>query len=488
MSKYPWRVIIQFPIETHSNIPSCMKFLETYNEAKDLVESRESHERNLQAKGFVLMPGDIGYAKSRNSLYSSPSYFVSDPRESDIMTTTAKLIADRNQSELSSFEAHAVCFDRFVQSLDAHTKYRSISGYGNNLKNPYWGAAGMPMGRFAPKRYDDGVHSIRKSVTGSDLPSPRKIVQNVLLRADKVERTDKVPNMMGALLVVYLSNDMAHTTPVEAANEDETIRCCSSGNKNVLSPDLLHSACAPISVGADDPFHSQGDVRCLNMIRSELAMPADSIAYGEIMNQATAFIDHSVVYGTDESQSRRIRSFENGKINMDKHNFFPVDGYGRYLETAKRLIIIPISALWPSFFARNHNKVAEELSRVNPRLNDEELFQEARRFNIAIFQHMVLGSGTIIDAVFRRKVNETYKDTTDPSISLEFITAAYRFLHFFAPSNLVLVDENEQVEEIPISDTIGRLDLLHYRYEDVIRGLIAAPLDFVQYSDEVRVL
>lgn len=99
------RVIIQFLIETRSNI----------DEAKELVESRESHQRNLEAKGFVLMPGDIGYAKSRNSLYSSPSYFVSDPRESDIMTTTAKLIADRNQSELSSFEAHAVCFDRFVE-------------------------------------------------------------------------------------------------------------------------------------------------------------------------------------------------------------------------------------------------------------------------------------------------------------------------------------------------------------------------------------
>lgn len=465
-----------------------MRFLETVNEADDLINSRENHEKNLQAKGFVMMDGDIGYAKTRNNLFSSPSYYYSDPRDSNILTKTAKLIADRNQSDLSSFESHATCFNRSNHERDAHTKYRSIDGFGNNLKKPFWGAAGTPMRRFGPKRYDDGVHSIRKSVTGSDLPSPRRIVQNVLLRAEKVSRDQKPPNMMGALLVVYLSNDMAHTTPVEAFDKDEIINCCSSGNKHVLSPDLSHSACLPISVGADDPFYSQDNIRCINMIRSEVGMSPETINYGEIMNRATSFIDHSVLYGTDESQSRRIRTFKNGKLNMDKFDFFPTDGHGRYLESSKRLIIIPISALWPSFFSRNHNKIAEELSRVNPRLNDEGLFQEARRFNIAIFQNMVLGSGTIIDAVFRRKVNETYKDTFDPSISLEFITAAYRFLHFFSPSNFTLVDQNDQFEEIPVSDTIGRIDLLYQRYDDVVRGLLKTALDFEQYSDEVTLI
>lgn len=113
-----------------------MKFLETVNEAEDLINSLENHEKNLQAKGFVMMDGDIGYAKSRSYLFSSPSYYYSDPKDSNIITKTAKLIAARNQSDLSSFQDHATCFGRSNHARNSHTKYRSIDGYGNNLKNP----------------------------------------------------------------------------------------------------------------------------------------------------------------------------------------------------------------------------------------------------------------------------------------------------------------------------------------------------------------
>ena len=41
------------------------------------------------------------------------------------------------------------------------------------------------------------------------------------------------------------------------------------------------------------------------------------------------------------------------------------------------------------YFVINHNYFASELAIVNPCWDDERLFREARKMNIAFYQHMI---------------------------------------------------------------------------------------------------
>lgn len=447
---------------------------------------RDQNERNLQLNGFVLEENDLEFFKSsKNNVdqFENAGSCNAKTTQANILNTAAKLIADRNQSMLRYFEIYASCLGRNEVQLEWHPKYRAINGYGNNLKHPHWGTPGAPFGRFGHKNYDDGVYSIRKSVTGSELPSPRKLVVDILLKAEKFPRTSTLPNTLINLLVLYVSHDLAHQVPTKAFESGERIRCCTSGNKGVLSPSLSNSACLPISIGEDDPFYK--NIRCLNMVRSEPASLPTKTQFGEVKNMATAFLDHSIIYGIDEEQTRKIRNYCGGKLKMGANNILPIDDKGKYVESSERLTVLtPFGAVWAVIFARNHNSLAGRLAFMNPHWNDEIIFQEARRINIAWLQHGVI-SGKIIENIFSKKINETYNENVDPSTTLEFNSAAYRFLHYFSQSDIPLMNTEGQTQSIPISDSLGRIDILENNYSDVFRGLSAQPLNFNQYSDEV---
>lgn len=49
----------------------------------------------------------------------------------------------------------------------------------------------------------------------------------------------------------------------------------------------------------------------------------------------------------------------------------------------------PPLAQWHSIFFRNHNRICELIAAQNPSWNDERLFKECRRINIAIYQHIL---------------------------------------------------------------------------------------------------
>ncbi|CAB3409040.1 unnamed protein product [Caenorhabditis bovis] len=54
-------------------------------------------------------------------------------------------------------------------------KYRSYTGHCNNIKKPRSGAAYEKLRRFLPADYGDGISSVRLSVSGNELASPRAL-------------------------------------------------------------------------------------------------------------------------------------------------------------------------------------------------------------------------------------------------------------------------------------------------------------------------
>jgi hypothetical protein len=77
---------------------------------------------------------------------------------------------------------------------------------------------------------------------------------------------------------------LGHQVPVDQVGTTTSTRCCSSGNAEVLSGDLSHSACLPLEIPDDDVFFSPAKVGCLNMVRSQIASSPADVQFGKLMS------------------------------------------------------------------------------------------------------------------------------------------------------------------------------------------------------------
>lgn len=140
------------------------------------------------------------------------SVYLSLHRQAASLFYDTILSFNYNTDVPSLFQNYSNCFlGPSVPSTQA--RFRSIDGSGNNLKNKLMGASFTSFGRFLNSQYGDNIYSIRKSITGDILPSPRTVVQKLFLN-NKVHLNsflthEKVPNTLAIFFGQYIAHDVA---------------------------------------------------------------------------------------------------------------------------------------------------------------------------------------------------------------------------------------------------------------------------------------
>jgi len=335
--------------------------------------------------------------------------------------------------------------------------YREADGTCNNLKHPAWGSSFQPFARYLAAEYDDGVSTIRKSVSGNNLPSPRKI--SIKIHKD-VSRPSSTITLMLMQWGQFLDHDLTATSTTRLFNHSVP-KCC--------HVEQSHPDCFPIEIDLDDPYFN-GTSTCMEFVRSSPS-PRHECALGprEQLNQLTSWLDGSVIYGSTEEDLRHLRLFKTGKLkyhNMpNRKSLLPELHHpheGECIVSSPRLFCFtagdgraneqPGLTAMHTIWLRQHNLIAEKLSLINPHWTEETAFQETRKIVIGMLQHITyreflpLVLGPAAAKVFELRLQRTgyfhgYNDSIDGTIPNSFGTAAFRFGHSLVQPRLHRCDE-----------------------------------------------
>ncbi|XP_040565059.1 uncharacterized protein [Lepeophtheirus salmonis] len=401
--------------------------------------------------------------------------------------------------------------DEQTLPCDHTTKYRTLTGWCNNLLFPEYGKSIRAFTRLLAPAYDDGLMSPRsRSVTGSPLPSPRLVSVNI-------HNDVSTPHVRYSLMMMqwgqFVDHDITHT-PVNSGFADSILEC-----KDCDAASRIHPECLPIPVPKGDPFYpsiniTTGKPFCLAFTRS---MPGQlTLGFREQMNQITSFADGSNVYGSDLCEMREIREMHGGRLNSTKQrhgqkDLLPLTTENKECKAESgycfeagdaRNSEQPLLTSLHTLFMREHNRIADELIRLNPQWSDDKLFHEARRIASSIQQHItwneflprVLGwnavnlyeLGLLPEGYYR-----SYDEKCNPTILNEFATAAFRFGHSLIKPKFKRMNNqySEKGRPLKLADMFFNPDKLHEpgMMDDLIRGVSSTSMETLDQfiTDEV---
>ena len=204
-----------------------------------------------------------------------------------------------------------------------------------------------------------------------------------------------------------------------------------------------------------------GAAKCLPFTRSDVRCTPGQPR--QQFNGNTAFIDGSLIYGSDEQTASRLRKKDSGlmivsdkfhetnlptrsQCGFESPNIQP-GGFNENDLVAGdvRAIVQPTMASIHTLFLAEHNRIAKELqprlAKLHPKMSpteaDELIYQQTRAIVGAELQRIVyeeylpvvLGQQAYHRYALDLETDSAYDPSVDPSILNEFSTVAFRFGH-----------------------------------------------------------
>jgi hypothetical protein len=279
---------------------------------------------------------------------------------------------------------------------------RTYDGTANNQAHLQWGSTDERLLRLAPAQYRDGMNS----VGGGSRPSPREISTAI---ANQIPDTPLNSRNLSAYIYVWgqiLDHDIDLTSTTATDHADISVPF----GDPYFDPLFQGSQTIPLTRSVFD-----------SMTGTSLSNPRQQTT------QITSWIDASMVYGSDKATADSLRTGIGGQLRTSAGNLPPTDSTGAFVAGDVRANENVELTSMQALFLREHNRVAAQLARDNPKWTDEQLYQQARAIVGAEIQVItykeflpaLLGQGAL-------KPYAGYNPNVNPSIANEFSTAAFR--------------------------------------------------------------
>lgn len=102
------------------------------------------------------------------------------------------------------------------------------------------------------------------------------------------------------------------------------------------------------------------------------------------VNMSSHWWDGSQIYGSNENDSNKFRSYKNGKLNIEANGLLPLDPIDNIEITGMRDNWWVGLSLIHTIFVKEHNAICDHLASLYPSWNDDDLYRISRLINIAL--------------------------------------------------------------------------------------------------------
>jgi hypothetical protein len=220
-------------------------------------------------------------------------------------------------------------------------------------------------------------------------------------------------------------------------------------------------------VPAGDPQFDPGKTgtQVIPLTRSNFAAGTGVTSPRQQVNDITAYLDGSMIYGSDKTRADALREFSGGRLLTSDGDLLPFNAAG--LPNANDAHIFPDDELFlagdvranengeltslHTLFLREHNRLAANLALQHPRWGDEAVYQQARRLVIGELQAITYNE--FLPALLGANAMGRYSGydpNANAAVATEFSTAGFRLGHSMLEDEVQFIDNDGEEARDPL--------------------------------------